>query len=100
MNEIKPLLDLLGGEQGWPAQVVTWIGALRLAAKPFGTWIQGLFTTLVAKVLETPEPEDDALVLGILKSWPYRLLSFLVDWLTSIKLPTTDSLKKHAEETK
>ena len=98
MNELQPLLDLLGG-QGKPLiTLIAWIGALRLVAKPVSAVIQGFFTKLVAKAIETPEADDDAAIARLLSCWPYRILAFLVDWGASIKLPTTQSLKKHTEK--
>lgn len=97
MSELQPLFDLLGGKISWLATALAWIGALRLVAKPVSAWVQTLFSKLVAKVTETPEPDDDELVARLIKSWPYRILAFLVDWVASVKLPTSDSLRKAIE---
>lgn len=97
MNELQPLLDLLGGNSGKLAVVIAWIGALRLLAKPFSAWVQMGFSKLLAQVQSTPEPDDDELVRRLLASWPYRAFAFGLDWITSVKLPTTASLTKATE---
>lgn len=96
MSELQPLLDLLGGKISWLATALAWIGALRLVAKPVSAWVQSAFSKLVAKTIETPEVDDDALVAKLISSWPYRVLSFLVDWIASVKLPTTETLQTAA----
>lgn len=94
MSELQPLLDLLSGKISWLATALAWIGALRLVAKPVSAAVQTAFSKLVAKAIETPEPEDDELVGKLIRSWPYRILAFLVDWIASVKLPTSDSLRQ------
>lgn len=91
-EEFKPLLTLLGGDHGWIATIIVWIGALRLAAKPFSVALLGLFNRAVKFVQESPEQDDDAFLGRLIASRWYRVLAFFVDYLASIKLPTTTSL--------
>lgn len=100
MQELQPLLDLLQGNThlGFLPQLVVWIGALRIAAKPFSAWLQILFTRAVLFVQVTPEHDDDAFVERLLANPFYRLIAFTVDLLASIKLPNSDSLRKVYEK--
>lgn len=92
-DELKPLFDLLQGNQGWLATLIVWIGAVRLAAKPLSAIILQFFNGAVSFVVSSPELDDDQLVIRILKSRSYRIVAFFVDYLASVKLPTSDSVK-------
>lgn len=87
MNEIKPLLDLLGGEQGRLVQVIVWIGALRVPMKLLSGQVQGVIQRALDRVVSTEDKGDDALAAKVLASAPYRLLAFAVDMIASVKLP-------------
>jgi hypothetical protein len=76
----------------WFATLIGWIITLRLAAKPFSGWLQTGMDKLLLFTKSTPQLDDDALVARLLGSWVYRLIAFMVDWATSIKLPTTASV--------
>lgn len=93
MNELQPLLDLLGGKGAWIGTVIVWMGALRLVAKFFSGWLQGVFTKGLQGVVDSIETDDDALAARILASLWYRALAFVIDLLTSIKLPSSQSLR-------
>lgn len=86
-NPFGPLLDLLGGHAGRVVQIVTLIGSLRVVFKLFSGRIQEFFERALARVVETSDTEDDHIAEIILRSWLYRLFAFLVDMLTSLKLP-------------
>lgn len=95
MNDMQPLIDLMSGKFGWFATLLAWIGALRLPAKLLQGWLQRLGTALVARVLASPEPDDDALLRRCLESLTYRVIALFADVLLSIKLPTAASLEAH-----
>lgn len=85
---IGPLISLLGGDNGTVAQVVAWVGTLRLAIKPLAGKIQSFAQRSVDWVLATEDTRDDALANKVMASWPYRLLVFGMDMCASLKLPT------------
>ena len=87
MEELKPLLDLLGGESGRIAQIVVWIGAIRIPAKIVSGSIQSAAERAIARVVATEDSEDDILLEKVLKSRTYRIGAFLIDWVFSVKLP-------------
>lgn len=87
-------LTFLTGKFPWIAGVLTWVLMLRLVAKPVSGWLQGLATKALLYVQGTPETDDDAWIENILKSKAYRVVAFLVDWTTSIKMPTSASIAK------
>lgn len=95
MNE---LINLLQGDNGLPAQIVAWMGALRVPLKLVSGKVQDFLTKLVAYVQGTPELDDDLMLSRVLSSRWYRVLVFILDYAGSIKLPTADSLKKIDEE--
>ena len=93
LDDPTGVLKFLTSKFPWLAGVLGWVLFLRLAAKPISNWLQGLFTKGLLFVQGTPETDDDAWVETILKSKFYRVIGFLVDWATSIKLPTSASVK-------
>jgi hypothetical protein len=98
MNELQPLMDLLGEHQALVLKVATFVGLARLLMKPISALIQKLFTAAAAHVAGTPEEDDDALLLRVLKSTPYRVGAFLVDYLASTKLPTAAAVEQKQME--
>jgi len=100
MSELQPLLDLLSGKFGWLATVVTWVGAIRLAVKPFNSRVQAKLTAAMAEAAASPDVEDDRMFEGLLGARWYRLLHFGLDLGTSIKLPTlTEFLRLKNQQT-
>lgn len=86
-NPFQPLLDLLGGHSGRVLQIVALIGALRIPVKLFSGSIQTFFERALARVVETSDDGDDHIAAAILRNPLYRFLAFLVDMVTSLKLP-------------
>ena len=80
---LKPLLEGLLGKYGWLVQVVAIIGALRLFIKPLMSMAQ-------AYVSLTPSVKDDEFLKKIQESSIYKMVSYLLDWFGSIKLPKKD----------
>ena len=84
MTELQPLWDALSGEgQNWIVQAFVWIGVARLVMKV-------LFSMLSELVKKTPSPNDDAWLDRVLQSNTYAAVSFLFDWILSVKLPRLD----------
>lgn len=79
MSELQPLYQLLLGKLGWLPAVLTWMSALRLALKPINIWLRDLLAGYIATSDQPP---------AWLRSHWYRFLVFLLDYITSIKLPT------------
>lgn len=88
MSELQPLIDLLAGKYGGLATVFTWMGAMRVAAKPISAVLQEGFSKAIAQAVDSDDDGDDKLVQAILGSRAYRLCAFLLDWIASVKLPT------------
>jgi hypothetical protein len=86
MSEIQPLLDLLGAKHGWVAAAVAWIGALRLALKPFGAGV-ARFVAAAVEFCRVAGPGEVSWMDRVMHSVPYRMLAFLVDYVASVKLP-------------
>ena len=86
MNELEPLIHLLEGKYGWLPGFITWVGALRLAAKFVSTHLQEAMTRIVqAKA-------DPELLTAVLNNRAYRLTAFLIDLFASVKLPNAKDL--------
>lgn len=96
MNEIQPIIDWVQANLPWADEALMFIGFARLLAKPISAWLQGLFSKLLAFVERTPETDDDEWLRRVLASVPYRVLSFVVDLLLSVKLPTSETVTKAA----
>jgi hypothetical protein len=86
-SELQLLLDTLQGDHGWIAAIGVWIGALRVALKPFGAQITSLLDRAIERARETDDTEDDQFILRVISSRWYRVLAFLLDLLASVKLP-------------
>lgn len=92
MNELQPLIDALQDKLPWLAVLSSIMGLARLFAKPLSALVQSFFTKLLLYVQGTPETDDDAWVERLLASRPYRAFAFGVDWVLSVKLPTSASV--------
>ncbi len=77
---LKPLLEGYAGQYGWLVSVLTVVGSLRLFLKPLMSIVQNV-------VYLTPNKKDDEFVNKILEAKWYKMLSYLLDWFGSIKLP-------------
>lgn len=78
---LQPLIVAYGGDLGIITQIVTVVGSLRLVNKP-------LFAALKAIVEFTYWTEKDNILLAKIESSKvYKGFVFVLDWLTSIKLP-------------
>lgn len=93
-EELKGLIDALSAQHGWIAMIISIMGASRIIAKPIGNALQDFMAKAVAYTRMSSVTDDDALVLKITGSAAYRFFAFLVDWTLSIKLPTSDDVRK------
>lgn len=80
MSVLAPILNGLAGQYGVVAQVLMWIGTLRLLFKPIMTCIQ-------AVVDVTPTQTDNEILAKVMNSFPYKAISFVLDLVASLKLP-------------
>lgn len=69
------------------APIATFVGAVRVFAKPISTVIAGGVQRVVTKAEETESADDDKMVDAILSSNGYFWLAWVIDYLLSIKLP-------------
>jgi hypothetical protein len=88
MEQIQPLIDLLSAKYGWLAAVLSAMGTARVFAKPFSLALQSLLGRVFRFVHDTEEAEDDEFIAAMLRKPWYRAIVFVVDYLTSVKLPT------------
>lgn len=92
---LQPLLDLLGGTQGRMGQFVAFVFAARIALKPINLWLQAQLTWLVDSCQNRTDFARPDNVRALLESFPYQLLAFVVDWVSSVKLPDSSALTVH-----
>jgi len=71
----------------WFIHVSFFIGACRFAVKFFSEPLQVRLTAALGRLVAEDE-EGARMVESWLKRPGYRLTAFMLDWLTSIKLPT------------
>jgi hypothetical protein len=79
-NPFQGLLDGLLGKYGWISTVLLVIGAMRVTFKPIMLAIESF-------VKETPSTSDDANLQKFEGGPIYKVISFLLDFGASIKLP-------------
>jgi len=77
---LTPVLSGLAGQYGVLMQIISIMGVLRLVFKPLMTFLQ-------AVVAATPTPADDTWLAAFMNSKAYNVVTFVIDWVASIKLP-------------
>ena len=80
LDFLAPLLQVYGGQFGIVVQIVGIVGTLRLIMKPIVSGVQGV-------VAATPSKSDDEAVNKVLESKIYKAVTFVLDWIASIKFP-------------
>lgn len=100
METIQPLLDLIPSE--W-RNALAWLlpimGALRLCLKPASALLKAGITRAIETASNSIDPEDDTWIESIVASRPYRVLSYLLDLLASVKLPSSAELHQPRNST-
>jgi hypothetical protein len=86
MNEIQPLLDLLGGKLPWLPTIIVWLGALKLFFHFTGGFIQSQAAAFMVRIVDSEDPNDDHFLLVILDSRIYQFIRFLLQ-VASLPLP-------------
>jgi hypothetical protein len=64
----------------WMAQVLVYVGLLRILIKP-------IVAVLQAYVMWSPSLEDDSKLAAFMEGKLYKGICFILDWFASIKLP-------------
>ena len=77
---VKELVETYGADYPWLVSAIAIVGTFRLVIKPIMTAIEQI-------VAATPTKKDDEVLEDVKKSKAYEWFIFVVDWLTSIKLP-------------
>ena len=90
-SSLQPLINLLAAKCHWLPSVAIWVGALRLALRPFNLLLEGWLNRLVTKARASSDPAAVAWVDRLLRWMPYRVVAFLADYLSSVKLPSANS---------
>lgn len=78
-EEIEHLISAMRGESGWLLSLFAWSAALRYALKPVTQFFEGY----IKQVGE----QEGKWAVKVLSSPAYRFVSFLLDYLASVKLP-------------
>jgi len=80
----KLVLEALAGQSGVALQVIGWVamvmGSIRIVMKP-------VMVCLKAIAAATETKKDDELIEQVEASKAYKTISFLLDWVLSVKLP-------------
>ncbi|MCW5559064.1 MAG: hypothetical protein KIT22_14695 [Verrucomicrobiae bacterium] len=79
-GQLAIFLAKLAIQYPWLALVITFIGGMRLWAKPTQLLIRKF-------VQSTPTPVDDQILEKVERSWWWEALGFVMDLIASIKLP-------------
>lgn len=83
----ETLANLLGGlvvKYPWAMTILVVIGVLRSINKP-------LFSLMRALAKSTTNTTDDGVLDQIEQSKAYKILTYILDWTTSVKLPPQKS---------
>lgn len=93
MNELKPLLDLLGGQLGWLPTVITWIAAIKLAMTFFETTFAHWAADKLNEIAATESSDDDDYLRQLFAMGWYRFVAFTMR-LLGFRLPTLADLER------
>lgn len=89
---------MLSGQHGWPAAIVTWMGAMRVPMK----LAQGAFLAWlhrgVAYILRTKTTRDDAVLMRVIGHPAWLVLAWFMNATFSLLLPTEDTLDEFMAE--
>lgn len=88
MNELQPAYNLLASHLKWLPAALAWMGAARLLFKCFNAGLQRWLTAKVAAGAESDDPDAEWFWDTVLSARWYRVFSFSLDLVASIKLPT------------
>lgn len=100
MEQLQPLIDLLGGSKGPLAAVIAWLAAASAALAPFSVWIQHKLADWMNSVAESADEDDDKYLASLFANKAYKLVALLLRFV-NIKLPTSADLEraiKHQKE--
>lgn len=86
-TELQPILDLLTGKFHWLPALLAWVGALKTLFHFLGRYLTGWTAGVLVRIVNSPDPTDDHLLLTVLDSRAYQLLHFALA-LFSLPLPT------------
>lgn len=93
MNELQPLLDLLGGKAGWLPTALTWLAAIKLASTLVENKLNHWLCDQLNQIAASEGGDDDAYLRALFsRSW-YKLGSFLLRF-TGLRLPTLADLER------
>lgn len=77
---IKNIVETYGPQYPWLVTAIAFVGTFRLVVKPVMAAIEQI-------VKATPTKEDDKVLEEVKQSQAYKWFLFVLDWLTSIKIP-------------
>lgn len=80
MDVLQQILQLLGGNNDFVVKLLVFMGAMRICMKPLMVFIETV-------IKQTPTQIDDEWLAKIQTSKWYKILSFVLDYVASIKLP-------------
>src|SRR5882724_11784745 len=86
-TELQPILDLLTGKFHWLPALLAWVGALKTLFHFLGRYLTAWTAGVLVRLVNSPDPTDDHLLLTVLDSRAYQLLHFALA-LFSLPLPT------------
>lgn len=77
---IRSLIEQYGADYPWVVSIIAVVGTFRLVVKPIITAIEKI-------VRETATTKDDEVLERVQRSPIYAWFFYVLDWLTSIKIP-------------
>ena len=87
MSELQPLIDLVKAHAPWVLTMLTMIGGARMVLKPFNKMLQDKLTAMMAAAAVSPDAEERNDWESVLHNRWYRILTFCLDLVCSVKLP-------------
>lgn len=97
MSELQPILDLVGHKLPW---LMTFVGGARLLMKWVSGPVQTKLTARMAAAATSPDEQEERDWEAVLSARWYRGMSFAVDLVLSVKLPTLGELLKQKAESR
>ena len=98
MNELQPLLSLLGGKSGWLTTAIVWIGAIKLALAFFEVKFQHAAEDWLTRFATSANPDDEVFITAMLSSRRWRVTAFIFRFL-NLWLPSLADYQREKNKT-
>lgn len=94
VESLRPILDLLGGEDGtWVTTTIVRVMAVSAILAPFAARLRNALADALNRVAATSDLDDDAYLRKLFSNPGYKLAAFLLNF-ANIRLPVLAELER------